>query len=238
MPRGRGRRRVVSVVVALLVLVALLAGGLVGTAWAATPSADGTMARVEAFTRRHGGVMIPPGGVPATLAHALVATEDASFYRNPGIDFEGTGRAVLYDLANRCVCQGGSGITQQLVEDVYFGGDDTSPRKYVEDTTLAIKIDRRLPKAQILAAYFSEVYLGHGAYGAVVASRVYFDRPLDDLTLTRYAMLAGLPRAPTAYDPLVHPAAARARVRQVLAAMVAAGYVTAAQASHAAAGSL
>lgn len=193
---------------------------LVLVTWAATPSVDGAPARAAAVARSHGGTPLAAGQVPATLATALIDTEDAGYLQEPGVSPRGIARAFVVDVQNHCLCQGGATIDQQLVENLYLPHHGKSIPQYWKSAVLALKLDRTFTKPQILAAYFSEVYLGHLAYGAVMAARVYFHRPLDDLTLTQYAMLAGLPQAPSAYDPIEHPVLARQRLRQVLDAMV------------------
>lgn len=196
---------------------------LVAVTWATTPSVAGALARAQRVARVHGGTPLEPGQVPGTLATALIDTEDAGFASEPGISPRGIARAVVVDAQNHCLCQGGSTIDQQLVENLYLPHQGKSLRQYWRGAVMALKLDRTFTKQQILAAYFSEVYLGHLTYGAVMAARVYFHRPLDELTLTQDAMLAGLPQAPTAYDPIDHPALARERLREVLDAMVANG---------------
>lgn len=223
---SRWMRRFLSLVALCVVMLVVL----ISVTWAVTPSTSDVLARVEAVDHAHATSVLRAGDVPALLAEALVATEDDSFYQNHGVNVEGLGRAALYDVAHHCKCQGGSSLTQQLVKDLYLGSNDRAPWLRWEDIVLAVKLDRHLSKAQILAAYLSEVYLGHGAFGVLQASQVYFERPLADLPLPQAAMLAGLPRDPGLYDPLAHPAMARARRAEVLNAMVSNGFITFAQA--------
>lgn len=217
-----GLRALAIAVAACVVAVAVL----VSVTWVGTPAVDGVLARAQRVAREHGGTPLAPGQVPATLATALIDTEDAGFRSEPGVSPRGIARAVVVDVQDRCLCQGGSTIDQQLVENLYLPSHGKSLWQYWRGTVMAVKLDRASTKQQILAAYFSEVYLGHLAYGAVMAARVYFHRPLADLSLAQYAMLAGLPQAPSAYDPLDHPALARERLREVLGAMVANGDLT------------
>jgi membrane peptidoglycan carboxypeptidase len=217
-----------------LALLVAAAAALAGVTWAITPSTADALARVRALDHAHHTTPLPPDGIPPRLAAALIAVEDANFYQDHGISVEGLGRAALYDLVHRCTCQGGSTITQQLAEDLYLHGDDASPWLRWVDIVLAVKLESHLSKAQILAAYASEVDFGHGTVGAAQASEVYFHRPLSQLTLAQDAMLAGLPQAPSAYDPLVHPGLARLRRDAVLAAMREQGLISAAQARRAA----
>lgn len=219
-------RRLFSVV-ALCAVTLLI---LIGVTWAVTPSTSDALARVHAVDHAHGTSVLSADAVPTLPAEALVATEDESFYQNHGVNVEGIGRAAVYDVVHRCKCQGGSSLTQQLVKDLYLGSNDRTLWLRWEDIVLAIKLDHHLSKPQILAAYVSEVYLGHGAFGALRASQVYFQRPLADLTLAQAALVAGLPRDPGLYDPLAHPTMARARRAEVLNAMVDNEFITSAQA--------
>jgi len=220
-----------------IVLAALVVAGalLVAVTWVTTPSVDSALARADQVARAHGGTPLEAGQVPATLATALIDTEDAGFLSEPGVSPRGVARAFVVDVQNRCLCEGGSTIDQQLVENLYLStANSKAIPQYWKGAVMALKLDRAFTKQQILAAYFSEAYLGHYTYGAVMAARVYFHRPLDDLTLTQYAMLAGLPQAPSAYDPIEHPVLARERLQEVLDAMVANGDLTQHQAAAAA----
>ena len=213
-------------------VAAALATPSLATLWVWTPDADDVQARVEALTATHGVRVLKPDQVPKPLAEAIVAIEDERFYQHHGIDSIGLGRAVLYDVANRCLCQGGSTITEQLVKDVYLGGSDRGYNK-LQDLVLALKVEARLGKRQILADYLSEITTGYGRYGVTAAACAYFQRPLDALTIGQYALLAGVTQAPSAYDPTVNPELARQRRAQVLAQMRSEHYITAAQADAA-----
>ncbi len=228
-PRRHWRRRVL----AALVAVGLGVLAITGATWAVTPGGAHVLQRVAAIDRAHHGTPLQASGVPRQLAQALVATEDAQFYRDNGIDLQALARAAFFDVTHGCACQGGSTITEQLAEDLYFNGNDATLLGRWQDMIVALKINGHLSKGQILAAYLSEVYLGHGAYGAIAASQVYFHRPVGQDTLGQAALLAGLPQAPSAYDPIRHPNAARLRRREVLAQMVADGYITRGQAARA-----
>jgi membrane peptidoglycan carboxypeptidase len=217
-----------------LCLLAIVFIALAGVTWAITPSTADALSRVSALDRAHHTTPLRPDQVPPKLAAALIAVEDSTFYQDHGVSLEGLGRAALYDLTHGCTCQGGSTITQQLAEDLYLHGDDATLWLRWVDIVLAVKLESHLSKAQILAAYASEVYLGHGTVGVAQASEVYFHRPLAQLTLAQDAMLAGLPQAPSLYDPLVHPKLARARRNAVLEAMREAGLISAREARQAA----
>ena len=214
-------------------VLAFLVAPSAATLWVSTPSGADVQSRVEAATRAHGVVLLSSGQVPRTLAEAVVATEDERFYSHHGVDSIGLGRAVLYDVANLCLCQGGSTITQQLVKDVYLGGSDRGYDKLV-DMVIALKVERVIGKDQIMADYLSEIPTGYGRYGVSAAACAYFQAPLSNLSLGQYALLAGVAQAPSLYDPTVNPHAAEVRRGQVLAALVADHYVSASEAGAAA----
>ena len=215
-------------VVTLAVILTLL-GPSAATLWIWSPDASDVQQRVLAVTESHGVPLLGENEVPAQLAEAVAATEDERFYSHHGVDSIGLARALLYDVTNLCLCQGGSTITQQLVKDVYLGGSDRGYNK-VEGLALALKVERVLTKRQIMADYLSEITTGFGRYGVTAAACAYFRAPLQALTLGQYALLAGVTQAPSLYDPTVNPEAAASRRSQVLAAMVADHYITGAQA--------
>ena len=206
----------------------------VATLWAVTPSGADIQQRVQSYTKAHGIALLAESDVPGILANAVVATEDERFYSHHGIDSIGLGRAMLYDAANFCLCQGGSTITEQLVKDMYLGGSDAGYNK-IDDMMLALKVERVIGKRQIMADYLSEITTGLGRYGVSEAACAYFRAPLSDLTIGQYALLAGVTQAPSLYDPTVNPGAALERRAEVLASMVANRYITRAQATIAAA---
>jgi membrane peptidoglycan carboxypeptidase len=217
---------------ALATLIAL-ATPIATTLWVSTPDVSDVRARQMADLRSHNATQLPPEQVPAMLAKAVVATEDARFYSHHGIDTIGLARAVVYDLTNRCFCQGGSTITQQLVKELYLGGSDRGYNKVV-DVVLALKVELVLSKEEIMADYLSEIPTGQNRYGVVAASCAYFHAPLGSLTLGQYALLAGVTQAPSVYDPTVNPRLAEQRRAQVLADMVSNGFISQEQASAAA----
>lgn len=222
---------VLRVGAAVAVILALLLPNAL-TFWVITPSGNDIQARVQAYIRAKGIVLLGETEVPATLAHAVVATEDERFYSHHGIDSLGVARALLYDVTNLCFCEGGSTITQQLVKDIYLGGSDRGRNK-IDGMVLALKVERTLTKGQIMADYLSEITTGLGVYGVSAAACDYFSAPLSNLTLGQYALLAGVTQAPSIYDPRVNPQAAAARRAHVLEAMLADGYVTASQSAAA-----
>jgi membrane peptidoglycan carboxypeptidase len=217
--------------VAALVIVAIL-GPSILTIWVATPSAEDIQQRVRQRTDSFGVVLLAEDEVPRQLAEAVVATEDEGFYSHHGIDSIGLARALLYDLTNLCLCQGGSTITEQLVKDVYLGGSARGYNK-LKELVLALKVEGVINKDRIMADYLSEITTGFGRYGVTSAACAYFHAPLRDLTLGQYALLAGVTQAPSLYDPTVSPKAAALRRSYVLAAMVADKMITKEQAAAA-----
>jgi penicillin-binding protein 1A len=217
---------------AVLAAAAAVVAPVLATLWISTPDVSDVQNRVAAITRSYGVVMLKPADVPPMLADAVVATEDERYYSHHGIDTVGLARAVIYDTANLCICQGGSTITQQLVKQLYLKGSDRGYNKVV-DMMLALKVEMVLNKQQIMADYLSEIPTGFGRYGVTDAACVYFGAPLDHLTLGQYALLAGVTQAPSIYDPTVNPGAAMSRRAAVLADMLRDSYITANQAAAA-----
>ncbi|HVO17091.1 MAG TPA: PBP1A family penicillin-binding protein [Alphaproteobacteria bacterium] len=170
--------------------------------------------------------------VPAALPEAIIATEDRRFYDHFGLDPIGIVRALVVNIAHGTVRQGGSTLTQQLAKNLFLTPERTIKRK-VQETLLALWLEHRFSKNQILTIYLNRVYLGAGAYGVDAAAHRYFGKPARALTLYECAVIAGLLRAPTRYSPASHPEAAADRAAQVLANMVDAGYIDAAQAKRA-----
>ena len=217
--------------IGLALLAALVAPGA-ATLWIWSPDASDIQARVIRLASSKGLTLLGEDEVPVLLAHAVVATEDERFYSHHGVDSIGLGRALLYDVVNVCLCQGGSTITQQLVKDVYLGGSDLGYNK-LEGLALALKAERVLTKREIMADYLSIITTGYGLRGVTAAACAYYRAPLRELSIAQYALLAGVTQAPSLYDPTIDPEAAQQRRAQVLAAMVADHYITAAQAQTA-----
>jgi penicillin-binding protein 1A len=170
--------------------------------------------------------------LPAAVPAAFVAIEDRRFYHHFGIDLVGVGRALLTDLRQRHVVQGGSTITQQLAKTAFLTPDRTLRRK-AQEVFVALWLEARLTKAQILSRYLSSVYFGDGVFGLRAAAEHYFGKSPDQLTAGEAALLAGLVKAPSALNPIDHPDAALARQRLVLQAMVDQKMLTADQARRA-----
>jgi penicillin-binding protein 1A len=153
------------------------------------------------------------------MRQAIVAIEDRRFWQHGGVDYLGIVRALSADVSSGTITQGGSTIEQQLVRNLYLTPQQTIGRKLTEGC-LAVQLSRQWSKDRILAAYLNDVYFGQQAYGIEAAARAYFGMHARDLNLQESALLAGLPQAPSAYDPLVNPHAALARRNEVLQAML------------------
>ncbi|MGD0714643.1 MAG: biosynthetic peptidoglycan transglycosylase [Gaiellaceae bacterium] len=213
--------------------VALAVIGAVSAAWIATPSVAKLQQLVARRVQGAGGRVVPLSRVARDLQDAVVATEDERFYRHHGIDLIGVLRAVPYDVTRLSLAEGASTITEQLAKLLYLGGNDHSPWRKLEDVVLALKLESRYGKKQILAGYLNAAYFGYGAYGIGAAADRYFGVSPARLDLAQASLLAGLVQAPSAYDPVDHPAAARARQIEVLRSLVRDRYVTTAQADAA-----
>jgi penicillin-binding protein 1A len=177
------------------------------------------------------------GKVSRWMRLAVVDTEDARFWRHGGVDWLAVARAAARDLERRRVVEGGSTITQQYVKNSYVSGERTVRRKLAE-AGYAWGLERRNGKQAILEAYLNTVYFGQGAYGVEAAAQTYFSTGADRLSLTQAALLAGMIRAPSAYDPFRHPRAARARRASVLSRMERNGHLRRAVRARAAAAPL
>ena len=168
--------------------------------------------------------------VPKLLQDASIAIEDRTFWTNPGVDIGGITRALSANLSHGGIQQGGSTITQQLIKTRLLGDEPTITRK-IKEAILAVEAARTFSKQQILEMYFDQIFYGNQAYGLKAASKTYFGvADLNQLSLGQMALLAGLPQAPSDYDPVQNPAAAAARRSLVLDAMVEQDYITEAQA--------
>ncbi|WP_246174031.1 penicillin-binding protein 1A [Paraburkholderia hayleyella] len=166
--------------------------------------------------------------IPDSLKKAVLAIEDYRFYEHGGVDFVGILRAGLTDVMHGGAHQGASTITMQVARNFFLSSEKTYTRKLYE-MMLAYKIERALSKDQILELYMNQIYLGQRAYGFAAAARVYFGKDLKDITLGEAAMLAGLPKAPSAYNPAVNPKRARIRQEYILKRMLELNYITQAQ---------
>ncbi len=163
------------------------------------------------------------------LRKATVAIEDRRFWQHGALDYQGIARALYSDVTAGRIVQGGSTITQELVRNLYIGDASRTFSRKVKEACLAIKLAQVWPKKRILNSYLNEVFYGRAAHGAQAASETFFSTRAQDLTLPQAAMLAGLPQAPTVYDPTLHPAMAMQRRDEVLRAMFNGGTINRAQ---------
>ncbi len=172
--------------------------------------------------------IIPLERIPANLQKALIATEDRQFYEHSGIDIKGIARALIQDIIAGEFAQGASTITQQLAKTLFLTPEKSIARK-LKEAILALQLERRYTKDEILEFYLNEVYLGSGAYGVESAARIYFAKPVDALDLAECALIAALPKAPSAFSPLVNPELAVKRRNIVLKQMQETGIIDAQQ---------
>lgn len=162
---------------------------------------------------------------PKQLIDAILAAEDDRFYEHPGVDYKGLLRAVFYLLKTGEKGQGGSTITMQVARNFFLSREKTYLRK-LNEILLALKIERELSKGEILELYMNKIYLGNRSYGFAAASKVYYGTDVHNLTAAQAAMIAGLPKAPSRYNPIVNPKRALVRRDYVLGRMVALGSLT------------
>lgn len=170
--------------------------------------------------------------VPQNLQNAFIAAEDNRFYEHIGIDPIGIFRAIFANLTNRGIAQGGSTITQQLAKNAFLSQEQTLKRK-IQEAMLALEIEHKYSKKEILEMYMNQIYFGQGAYGIQTAAKTYFNKDVNELTLTQCAMLAGLPKSPNYYSPFNNLNEAKKLKNVVLDQMVKYGYVSAAEAEDA-----
>jgi penicillin-binding protein 1A len=192
-------------------------------------SAEGTLLGEFGEERR---AFVSIASVPKTMISAIIAAEDERFYQHRGVDYVGVARAALSNFVSGGVRQGASTITMQVARNFFLSKERTLTRKFNE-MLLAFKIESSLTKEEILQLYINQIYLGQRAYGFAAAAQTYFGKPLDKLTLAEHAMLAGLPKAPSAYNPIANPRRAELRQHYVLRRMHELGMITDAQLSEA-----
>jgi len=250
-PRGRHlraarrRRRRHGAIAAFVVIGAVVAAGAIGGS--AAVFAYGSSCDLDSLTPvsigRNSFVYAADGSllgsIPAErnrqpvaakdmspwVRKAMVAVEDRRFYTHGGVDVEGIARAAVTDIKARGVVEGGSTITQQLVRNLYISRERTVQRK-LKEACLAAKLDGAWSKDRILTTYLNQVFYGNQAYGIEAAAQTYFSKPARTLSLSESALLAGLTRAPSVYDPFISPGRAQARRAVVLRAMLDTGAVT------------
>ncbi|MBO2983582.1 penicillin-binding protein 1A [Burkholderia pseudomallei] len=226
-----------------LVLGAAIAGGAVGTwtlhrIWTALPSVEPLAVYRPALPlrifSREGELLaeygverrefVPLDRIPPLVRHALLAAEDAQFYTHGAVDIGGLARATVANVVTGQPGQGGSTITMQVARNFFLTREKVLSRKLAE-ILMSYKLERAYSKDKLLELYMNEIYLGERAYGFAAAASVYFGKPLDALTPGEAAVLAGLPKAPSAFNPVVNPARATMRRNYVLGRMRALGYL-------------
>ena len=163
--------------------------------------------------------------IPENLKKAFLATEDVRFYQHIGIDYRGVMRAMWENITHRAVAEGGSTITQQLARNAYLNQERTFSRK-IQEMFLALNIEHRLTKEEILEMYLNQIYFGRGVYGIQAASKYYFNKNVKDLDLNECAMLAGIPKSPNHYSPLNNLEEAQKRKAVVLQQMAKYGFIS------------
>jgi penicillin-binding protein 1A len=189
-------------------------------------SAEGVLLGEFGEERRN---LTPIGEIPAVMKNAVLAIEDARFYSHSGVDYKGLMRAAIANLG-RAKSQGASTITMQVARNVYLSSEKTFTRKLYE-VLLTFKLEHLLSKDQILEIYMNQIFLGNRSYGFAAASEAYYGKPMKDLTIAEAAMLAGLPKAPSSYNPIINPARARARQLYIIERMEDNGFITAEEAA-------
>lgn len=175
--------------------------------------------------------LTPINEIPDVMKNAVLAIEDSRFFEHGGVDYKGMVRAALANLG-KVKSQGASTITMQVARNVYLSSEKTFTRKIYE-ILLTFKLEHLLTKNQILEIYMNQIYLGNRAYGFAAAAETYFGKPLKSITIAEAAMLAGLPKAPSAYNPISNPKRARSRQLYIIERMQENGFITAAQAAEA-----
>ncbi|WP_456431804.1 penicillin-binding protein 1A [Thermosulfuriphilus sp.] len=188
--------------------------------------------RLVAYFYREKRWPVPLELVPERLIQAIIAAEDARFYQHKGLDFFSIMRAAIRNMEAGSIVQGGSTITQQVTRALLLSREKSFRRK-IKEALLAWRIDSMLTKDEILNIYLNQIYLGEGAYGVEAASRIYFGKHVWDLNLAECALIAGLPQAPSRYNPYRNFKLAKKRQAYVLKRMVAEGYITEEEAQRA-----
>jgi penicillin-binding protein 1A len=188
-------------------------------------SADGELIAQYGEKRR---IPLTLSQIPPVMVKAFIATEDSRFYEHHGVDPVGIFRAASIALFSGHASQGASTITQQLARNFFLSPERTLTRK-IKEAFLAIRIEQMLSKDEILELYLNKIYLGYRAYGVGAAAQVYFGKPVDQLTLSEIAVIAGLPKAPSTFNPLYSLERATSRRNVVLSRMMSEGYITQSQ---------
>jgi penicillin-binding protein 1A len=184
-------------------------------------SAEGTLLSEFGEERR---ALVKITEVPEVMKHAILAAEDDRFYEHGGVDYMGVLRAAISNFTSGAAKQGASTITMQVARNFFLTKEKTLTRKFHE-VLLTFKIEHSLSKDEILQLYINQIYLGQRAYGFAAAAQVYFGKPLGQVTIAEAAMLAGLPKAPSSYNPVVNPKRAKLRQMYVLRRMRELNYI-------------
>jgi penicillin-binding protein 1A len=226
-----------AILIISVLIIGFLAGGYLAIAKGVPPISelkkyrptDGTKVYADDDTligefKVEKGIYVPLDNIPAHLKNAVIAVEDSRFWQHKGIDYIGIGRALVKDIMSASLKEGGSTITQQLTKIMFLTPEKTIQRK-LKEAQLAIKLEKELSKNEILELYLNKIYFGHGAYGVEMASRLYFGKPVSQVTLPEAALLAGLIKAPNAYSPYNNLVRAKERQEIVLMRMEAEGYI-------------
>ncbi|BCR42725.1 hypothetical protein KHAB170019_35480 [Acinetobacter baumannii] len=166
--------------------------------------------------------------IPPNFIHAFLAAEDSSFFEHSGISFKGLGRALSESVTGSDVQTGGSTITMQVAKNYYLSPERTLKRKLTE-IFLARKIEQNLSKEDILSLYVNKIFLGKNAYGIAAAAKIYYNKSINELSIAQMAMIAGLPKAPSKYNPVVNPERALERRNWILGRMLQLGYISQAE---------
>lgn len=230
--------RLVLAIAILSILVGGIAGGYIALEKGIPSLAELKQYQTTAGTKIYGdddaligelkvekGIFVPIGTIPKHMVNAIVAVEDSRFWKHKGIDYIAITRALVKDIMHVSLKEGGSTITQQLAKVVFLTPEKTVKRKLME-AKLAVEIEKKLSKKEILELYLNKVYFGHGAYGVEMASRTYFGKSARNLTLSEAALIAGLVKAPTTYSPFNNLTKAKERQRVVLKRMEEENYIT------------
>src|ERR1700716_1092654 len=245
--RSKSRRAFILVAVLILALPLMVIPAFAAESVGNLPAIDGLSATglhqdMLIFDRHgtliddigdHGDhrIVVPLTSMSPFVKQATIAIEDKPFCENHGVDFGGIARAALADYSHHHIAQGGSTISQQLVKQVFIGPNPPPPiQRKIREAVLAVDLNSRYSKDQILELYLNTIYYGAQSYGSEAAARGFFHSTSHNLTLGQAAMLAGLPQAPTDNSPLINPARAKLRQAEVLDAMVTQKMITEAQA--------
>ncbi|MBC8122932.1 MAG: transglycosylase domain-containing protein [Gemmatimonadaceae bacterium] len=220
-----------TVVLTLILLLVVGIGGAVGTWVWLTRDLPSVETLAERIRLPRGQELAYFEQFPLSLRQAVVASEDRRFYEHSGIDPWGILRAMVRNSQERELVEGGSTITQQLARNLFLDQQKTPERK-LKEIVLAWRLEGRYTKNDILTSYLNRVYLGSGAYGVVTASKRYFNKPVEELSVGESALLAGIIPAPSVYNPRANPKLSRERRNTVLQAMVEAEYLTQVQADR------